>query len=96
MKTTEFCIIKKKEQEHRFKFLKAELDRLNKHINKDGSNVFISNRLFQVKNELEIFEFEKAKGARKRAKLEEIEKIKMKRIQLISSAWRKAEALTKL
>ncbi len=73
-KSIQYSSFKKQAQNRRLNFLNSELQILNKKIIADKNNVNVSNRLFQVKKELEIFELEKARGARTRAKIEEIEK----------------------
>ena len=72
--TIDFCINKKKEETRYINRLEKELADLNVKINNDSSNADLTNRMFHIEKELEIFEMNKARGARKRAKIEEIEK----------------------
>ena len=73
-KSIEFSTNKKAQETRKIRQLHKDLNFLNEKVRNDSSNTDLTNRLLHIKKELEIFEMNKARGARKRAKIVEIEK----------------------
>ena len=71
-KSIEYSVKRSRENNIRYTTLKDSINMINKKLTRDPNNVTLINNLFKAKQELEVYELEKAKGAMIRAKMKEV------------------------
>ena len=71
--TIAYSSMRKASTEEKTKFLLKELDKYSKLLNSDPSNETYDKKFVDIKKELDIIELHKARGARVRAKIKEVE-----------------------